>query len=259
MRKSSLLTFFFSLFPGLGHLYLGLMHRGLSMMAVFFGWIALVGALSGLARTDKFMILLVLLPVIWFYSLFDALNLCLRMQQGEHPVDLSPLVELGHSLEAGRRSRLWALLFSIVPGAGHMYLGWQEKGLGLMLAFFGALFLLDWLHLSLFLFLLPVIWFYGLFDALQLVSGEEAAPPARASLLAWVAQRQRWVGIGLIVLGGVVLFDNLVAPYLTYQLQNLLRTGLVAALFIGGGLRLALGSTVAPPEGGTTGERKEEE
>lgn len=47
------------------------------------------------------------------------------------------------------------------PGAGHMYLGLQRRGLQLMAAFLLSIYLLDLLRLSAFLFLVPIIWFYS--------------------------------------------------------------------------------------------------
>ena len=68
MKKSSFWTFVFSLFPGAGHMYLGLMKKGASLMLLFCLTIALSGFLN-------LSFLLILLPVIWFYSFFDAMNL----------------------------------------------------------------------------------------------------------------------------------------------------------------------------------------
>lgn len=66
-RKSKFLTFCFSLMPGAGHMYLGFMKQGCSIMLLFFG----ICASGFLFRTS---LLLLFTPVIWFYSFFDALN-----------------------------------------------------------------------------------------------------------------------------------------------------------------------------------------
>lgn len=67
MKQSKALTFFLSFFPGVGHLYLGLMNRGLQFLIIFFGTILF----SNLFLVNIFN---VLLPIIWFYTLFDALQ-----------------------------------------------------------------------------------------------------------------------------------------------------------------------------------------
>ena len=68
MRKSKFLTFFWSLLPGAGQMYLGLMRRGVSLMALFFGAIAVSGWLN-------IGLFLFAIPVIWFYAFFDSMNL----------------------------------------------------------------------------------------------------------------------------------------------------------------------------------------
>ena len=65
-RKSRFLAVLFGFCPGAGHMYLGKMNRGLTLMALFFGDIAL---------GSVFPPALFLLPLIWFYSFFDCLNL----------------------------------------------------------------------------------------------------------------------------------------------------------------------------------------
>ncbi|MFA9465196.1 MAG: hypothetical protein ACERKN_13010 [Velocimicrobium sp.] len=66
-RKGKFLTFCFSLIPGAGHMYLGFMKQGISLMTLlcitfFFSTILNMGPL------------LFILPVLWFYSFFDVLN-----------------------------------------------------------------------------------------------------------------------------------------------------------------------------------------
>lgn len=65
--KNKFWTVFWSLIPGAGQMYHGLMKRGVSLMLLFAGVIA-VAALTYLAP------LTILLPVIWFYSFFDTIN-----------------------------------------------------------------------------------------------------------------------------------------------------------------------------------------
>lgn len=66
-RKGKFLTFCFSLFPGAGHMYLGLMKQGLSLMLCFFG----ITFISIYLNIGAFALLL---PVLFFYSFFDVLN-----------------------------------------------------------------------------------------------------------------------------------------------------------------------------------------
>lgn len=66
-QKGKFLTFCFSLFPGAGHMYLGFMKMGVSVMTLFWG-IVMLGVLMNLG------ILYFILPVIWCYSFFDVIN-----------------------------------------------------------------------------------------------------------------------------------------------------------------------------------------
>lgn len=66
-KKNKLFTFFFSLIPGAGEMYLGFYKAGVSIMVMFGGGIALFGSL--------FPPLVYLLPVFWFYSFFHTHNL----------------------------------------------------------------------------------------------------------------------------------------------------------------------------------------
>lgn len=68
MKKSSLLTFLFAFIPGAGHMYLGAMKKGVSLMLAFSTLIAIMGLFN-------LGFLGVLLPVLWFYSFFDTFNL----------------------------------------------------------------------------------------------------------------------------------------------------------------------------------------
>lgn len=67
MKKNSFLTFCFAMLPGAGQMYLGLMKKGVSIMSIFFGIIVLAAAFN-------FVWIVFLLPVIWFYAFFDAIN-----------------------------------------------------------------------------------------------------------------------------------------------------------------------------------------
>lgn len=57
--------------------------------------------------------------------------------------------------------------FACIPGAGQMFQGFLKKGSSIMLLFFGIIALVAWSGLDEFLFCIPVIWFYGFFDALN--------------------------------------------------------------------------------------------
>lgn len=66
-RKGKFLTFCFSLIPGAGHMYLGFMKQGLSLMIVF--WITVFLSIYMNAGA-----LTLFLPIMFCYSFFDTIN-----------------------------------------------------------------------------------------------------------------------------------------------------------------------------------------
>lgn len=67
MSTKMLLSILLSVIPGVGHMYLGLMKKGIQLMASFFIAWYFVNDL----RVSAFM---VVIPIIWAYSVFDAMH-----------------------------------------------------------------------------------------------------------------------------------------------------------------------------------------
>jgi hypothetical protein len=63
-----------------------------------------------------------------------------------------------------KKSKFLTFVFSLLPGAGHMYMGFMKTGISFMAMFFFLIFLSSWLDLGPLLFILPLIWFYSFFD-----------------------------------------------------------------------------------------------
>lgn len=243
-QRSRFLTFFLSFIPGVGHLYLGLMIRGVSFLVGFFGWIVFVAFLSVASRQDGFQVLLLALPILWFYSFFDALHQRRRMAEGEHVPDISPITELTQGTETGKRSKVWALVFSFIPGAGHMYLGFKDQGLQLMGVFFLSLFAMDWLHMTFVIFLIPIIWFYSMFDALQKASQSPVFENGDVFFVEWLRQNQRLVAYLLMCLGAFLIFNKIALRYFPLQYNENIQTAVVSLLLIGGGIKLLRGTKI---------------
>ncbi len=148
-----------------------------------------------------------------------------------------------------KKSKFATVILSALPGLGHMYLGWRQRGLLFMLAFFVAIFLTDWTGLLLFGLLIPVIWFYSLFDALQCFDQSPPFPEHHTSDLDWFFEKQRWIGISLVVIGCLILINKLAYPillhYFTYEVIRAAGVSLVALLLIAGGIRLAWGKPLS--------------
>lgn len=257
-KKSKFITFILSFMPGLGHVYLGAVDRAAIFFALFFGAILGVLGIAYLFRESGFVLALgIALPVIWLISLVDALSTADRY-------NYSNALAEGHQEEtqdqqpSRANQKLIAAALSVVPGAGHMYLGLQGEGLFLMTIFFFAIFMMSWLGMSLFLFALPIIWFYSLFDALHAMEEGEYRAKTESYLITWVHENPRYIGWGLIITGCFAVFHRIVSPYISWQIRSYIQTGVVALVLILMGIRLVTGSKEVEKEA-QDDEIKEEE
>ncbi|MDQ0192936.1 hypothetical protein [Paenibacillus wynnii] len=250
-----------SFIPGLGHFHMGLMQRGLSFLISFFGYMTVMLFLTGVTSSSAFLLLFGVLPVIWLYSMFDAVQHIHSKLAGEELVDRTLFEDLEAGREDGRRSKVLATLLSAFPGAGQMYLGLQKRGLQLMLLFLGSIYVMDLLRLSVLFFLIPVIWFYSLFDGLQLVSRYGREELQDKPVVEGFMNHQGWLGAGLLALGLYYILANVAVPALDirfpewrlqYRFSTYLKTVIVSILLIGGGVKLLIGSknTTAKKETG---------
>lgn len=247
-------TIVLSFIPGLGHFQIGLMNRGLTLLASFLGLAVMVIFVTALSSRSEFLVFLAALPIIWVYGFFDAVQQVNKKQRGEELVDRTIFEDFEMRREDGKKSKSIATFLSIFPGAGHLYLGLQRRGIQLMAAFLFSIYILDILRLGIFLFLIPIIWFYSFFDAMQKVSRYGKEQLEDEPIIAYFLNHQRWVGIGLILLGIYYLFMNILLPALSpilnrlinvdimYWIQGYLQTGIVCVLLIGGGIKLLSGS-----------------
>lgn len=247
-------TIILSIIPGLGHFQLGLMNRGVTFLASFLGVTAMIIFITAMTGRDEFLVFLIIVPVILVYSFFDTMQLLNKKEAGEELSDRSILEDLEAHHEGGKKSKAIATFLSMFPGAGHLYLGYQRRGVQLMAAFLFSIYILDVLRLGIFLFFVPIIWFYSFFDGLQRASKHGKEPLEDVPIVSYFINQQKWIGIGLVFLGVYYLVTNLMLPALSpiiYQYLNIdihywvytyLQTGLVCILLIGGGIKLLSGS-----------------
>ncbi|MDZ5473621.1 hypothetical protein SM124_18045 [Bacillus sp. 31A1R] len=246
-------TIILSFIPGVGHFQLGLMNRGMTILASFLGLGVMVFFVAVLTHREEFLIFLAILPVIWFYGFFDAMQQLNKKSRGEVLVDRSLLEDFEMRREDGKKSKSIATFLSMFPGAGHLYLGYQRRGIQLMAAFLFSIYILDILRLGIFLFLIPIIWFYSFFDGLQRATkhGEESMEDK--PIIEYLINQQKWVGIGLILLGLYYMTTNIIIPAvspmlytmididLRYWFDRYFQTAIVSILFIAGGIKLLKG------------------
>ncbi len=69
-----------------------------------------------------------------------------------------------------KKTGFWTFIFSLIPGAGEMYLGFFKQGVSLMLLFFAVITLSSSSGVEIFIMLLPIIWFYSFFHVHNLTS-----------------------------------------------------------------------------------------
>ena len=169
------------------------------------------------------------------------------------------------------RSILFSLLFAFVPGAGEMYMGLMNRGLSVMIAFWGIIGFCTFSRLEFFLFLCPVIWFYSFFETLNLrkmTQEQLAAIPdtmvlgidsSSFSRLGALARGRHLLAGGLcIALGLYIIYDGILMRYLSqflwdrfpwiYQMLRSLPTLLVALCIIFVGIRLVRGDSLRAQE-----------
>jgi hypothetical protein len=183
------------------------------------------------------------LVIVWFITLVDAFSI----------IDNWRLIQSGENIDKDRgllnlnNRKITAVALSMIPGAGHMYLGLLRQGAQFMTLFFAAIFIIDWLQVGSLAFMLPVLWFYSLFDAYHLLEEEsDGLRPDESPLYEWLRSHPAWIGWGLIILGLIVILQKIITPILGTMLsasvRNYAETVIVALILIAGGIRMLAGS-----------------
>lgn len=234
IEKSKFIGFILSFIPGLAHLYIGLKERGLiylgmlgaGILATIF--LAFVTYGSGMVAV-LFMLGYALLWLITILDLFSSWRLAERRYYENVSVGNSEK-SYSYKDELRNSKKSITMALSIVPGAGHMYMGYQKKGLMLMGAFFFSIFFMGWLGISLLLFLLPLIWFYSFFDALHIAEGSKNDIEDQDVELP--AIKHEWIGYGLIGIGIIILIERILYPMIPHQLRGYIQTSIVSIIFI---------------------------
>lgn len=66
-----------------------------------------------------------------------------------------------------QKGKILTFCFSLIPGAGQMYLGFMKQGISLMTLFAAFCAAAFWMQFGAVLLFAPVIWFYSFFDAIN--------------------------------------------------------------------------------------------
>ncbi|MBH5319834.1 hypothetical protein I6N90_18705 [Paenibacillus sp. GSMTC-2017] len=245
-------TILLSLIPGLGHMNLGLMQRGITFLISFIGLFAIIVFLSAIMNSGAILVFLLALPIIWIYGIFDAVSLIHAKHRGELIEDRSLFEGVEAHIASGQKNKVLAISLAIFPGAGHLYLGLQKRGLQLMAGFLLAIYIMDTLRLSLFLFILPLFWCFAFFDALGSVTRYERQKLSDEPVLPMFVPYQRWLGVAMLLFGIYFIVDRIVlrimsrvfpdiySYYLTYK--YMFPIAIIAFVMIVLGMRLAFGN-----------------
>lgn len=225
--KSKIIAFMLSAIPGLAHLYIGLVGRatiflgllGAGFLASIF--IAMFDGESGL------VLFMIGYSILWLIALIDMFSAWRKLEIRNLYTDSQGIDDMNIDMKMNKKTITLAL--SIVPGAGHMYLGYQSKGIAIMGAFFFSIFFMGWLGISLLLFLLPLIWFYSFFDAMHLVDGSEEIINRELEL---PKIKPEWLGGGLIAIGIIIILERILYPLIDYQIRRYIQTSIVSLVFI---------------------------
>ncbi|WP_278428068.1 hypothetical protein, partial [Clostridium cochlearium] len=138
-------------------------------------------------------------------------------------------------------------IFSCIPGAGHMYLGFQKKGLQIMLLFFSLLFLGDFLRTNIFFVLIPVIWFYSFFDVRKAFNKSETFED-EIRCFSLINFDLKYIGYFLIFAGIIGLMNGALFPimsvYLDWHTIETIKDVLMSLILIIIGIKLICGKKV---------------
>lgn len=139
-----------------------------------------------------------------------------------------------------KKSKFLTFVFSLIPGAGQMYMGFMKRGLSLMSFFLISIFIPTWLESGLLFLAMPVLWFYSFFDTHNLNStpddifyslkDEYILFPEISKSKAWALQKKyrSIFAVVLIIIGASILWINIYHMF-RYALPYSIREAIASA------------------------------
>ena len=140
------------------------------------------------------------------------------------------------------RSRFLTFILSFLPGLGHLYLGLTRQGLELMGLFFADIVIMAGLNTPFpFAFVIPMLFLYGIFDALQKRDRIAKGIPVNKQAtffrcVDWDWSRKKWIGWSVIVIGALMLLNKMSSDGLLRQFIGDVGDLVVALLLVGLGV-----------------------
>jgi hypothetical protein len=154
-------------------------------------------------------------------------------------------------------------MFSFLPGAGHMFMGFMKLGSSLMALFFLIAFLSSWLNFGVLMLFSPVLWFYSFFDCIckcwanddEFAKFEDhfliSADKFSAVNIIFKGKSKLIIGILILLIGIYLIFEvslrtlQMFIPYTIFNLissaASLLPRFVVGAAIIAIGVYLIIG------------------
>lgn len=166
-----------------------------------------------------------------------------------------------------KKGKFLTFIFSLMPGAGHMYMGFFKMGISFMSVFLIICFLAAWLDIGPILIIAPLLWFYSFFDAINKMSltDEEFYTLEDRYLFSFdsltngkanefIKKNNFYVGVALIVLGSFwvlkslmyffnysdFLYNSVIGQFILHIMRSLPEL-FVAGIIIFIGVRLIMG------------------
>lgn len=127
-----------------------------------------------------------------------------------------------------KKSRFLTFIFSLLPGAGEMYMGFMKRGISTMSIFCLCILFASWLNISPIIYLIPIVWFYSFFSVNNIRSMPDDEFYAledefiinidkdkeKGKLL--IKKYRKFVAFSLILFGASILWNNIAS--LSYRL-----------------------------------------
>ncbi|WMJ87814.1 hypothetical protein [Anaerocolumna sp. MB42-C2] len=120
-----------------------------------------------------------------------------------------------------KKNKFFTFVFSTMFGAGQMYMGFMKQGISIMTLTVFIIALGSWTGIGTIFLILPVLWFYSFFDSINKMSMPNREfeslednyiflpKQEGVQLKSLITKYENAIAITLILLGGIVLFENI--------------------------------------------------
>lgn len=120
-----------------------------------------------------------------------------------------------------KKNGFWTFIFSLIPGAGEMYMGFFKQGLSLMLLIFLIGVVGSFFNMEFIIMLLPIIWLYSFFHVHHLRS----LPPEEFYMVEdkfllfdnigeykqnWNVSTKKATAVVLVIVGAMLLWQTVI-------------------------------------------------